>query len=202
MIPEIENTMQTPPPVEYDFRYAQPLDEIHLLTTLRTFVLEADAKRCPKWRFRIGDDLVVQIQPQAKNVLFKGLLYQGHDFPKDLFKKARDSNYDCVSFVVRTDISTGGWELRPERVWLAPFARTREEFRARTLALRDTTLAAMRRLDSWDGFTMFRPNCLRCGKALTDPISMARWIGSECAHRVSFDARNRRLPTEPAQHAA
>jgi uncharacterized protein YndB with AHSA1/START domain len=28
---------------------------------------------------------------------------------------------------------------------------------------------------------MFQPACLLCGKALTDPVSMARWIGPECA---------------------
>jgi len=28
---------------------------------------------------------------------------------------------------------------------------------------------------------MLKPACLMCGKALTDPVSMARWIGPECA---------------------
>lgn len=28
----------------------------------------------------------------------------------------------------------------------------------------------------------FSPACLCCGKPLTDPVSMARWVGPECAH--------------------
>jgi hypothetical protein len=28
---------------------------------------------------------------------------------------------------------------------------------------------------------MLKPACLMCGKRLSDPISMARWIGPECA---------------------
>ena len=29
--------------------------------------------------------------------------------------------------------------------------------------------------------TMLKPACLFCGRLLTDPVSMARWIGPECA---------------------
>jgi hypothetical protein len=35
---------------------------------------------------------------------------------------------------------------------------------------------------------MFSAHCLMCGKALTDPASMARWIGPECAGTSSLDA--------------
>jgi hypothetical protein len=28
---------------------------------------------------------------------------------------------------------------------------------------------------------MLQPSCLMCGKSLTDPVSMARWVGPECA---------------------
>jgi hypothetical protein len=34
---------------------------------------------------------------------------------------------------------------------------------------------------------MFGANCLICGKGLTDPASMARWIGPECAGSPSLD---------------
>src|SRR5262249_2302410 len=32
---------------------------------------------------------------------------------------------------------------------------------------------------------MLSPACLCCGKGLTDPVSMARWIGPECAGSTS-----------------
>ena len=33
---------------------------------------------------------------------------------------------------------------------------------------------------------MLSPNCVICGKGLTDPASMARWIGPECASTSSL----------------
>ena len=35
---------------------------------------------------------------------------------------------------------------------------------------------------------MFEAACLCCGKALTDPASMARFVGPECAGTSSLDA--------------
>jgi Family of unknown function (DUF6011) len=37
---------------------------------------------------------------------------------------------------------------------------------------------------------MLCPNCLLCGKALTDPVSMARFIGPECAGTSSANLRS------------
>jgi hypothetical protein len=38
------------------------------------------------------------------------------------------------------------------------------------------------RLDKFAPDIMLSSHCLLCGKALTDPVSMARWIGPECAN--------------------
>jgi hypothetical protein len=50
------------------------------------------------------------------------------------------------------------------------------------LAVRDRVIDLMP--DAFAGLhpeMMLKPSCLMCGKALTDPVSMARWIGPECA---------------------
>jgi hypothetical protein len=50
------------------------------------------------------------------------------------------------------------------------------------IAFRQRVVAALHP----DHFAALRPelmltaHCLACGKALTDPVSMARWIGPEC----------------------
>src|SRR5262249_16037565 len=40
------------------------LAPIPFLSELRATVLQHNAKRCPKWRFRVAQDLAVQIQPR------------------------------------------------------------------------------------------------------------------------------------------
>jgi hypothetical protein len=37
---------------------------------------------------------------------------------------------------------------------------------------------------------MLAPNCMCCGKGLTDPVSMARWIGPECWGSASTNLPN------------
>ena len=56
-------------------------------------------------------------------------------------------------------------------------------------AFRERVLAELRsgRLDDYDAALMFGANCLLCGKGLTDPASMARRIGPECAGTSSLD---------------
>jgi hypothetical protein len=75
-------------------------------------------------------------------------------------------------------------------------------------ALQDAVLSAFR-----DGFfdrltpkAMLSPQCLVCGKGLTDPASMARWIGPECAGTSSLhiplhtlEAVNARAPVASAR---
>jgi hypothetical protein len=53
--------------------------------------------------------------------------------------------------------------------------------------LKARLVAALPRLNRLTPALMFQANCLLCGKSLTDPVSMARWIGPECAHTHSLD---------------
>ena len=72
-----------------------------------------------------------------------------------------------------------GWKRDP--AW-------RDPFRARVLAaLRGDCF------DSLRAEMMLSPACLVCGKGLTDPVSIARWIGPECAGTASLDIRMVRL---------
>jgi hypothetical protein len=55
------------------------------------------------------------------------------------------------------------------------------------VALKEQLVASLPRLNRLMPALMFQANCLLCGKSLTDPVSMARWIGPECAHTHSLD---------------
>jgi hypothetical protein len=65
-----------------------------LLSGLRDMVLAQRHDRCPKWRFRLAPDLVVQIQPKPAErrdrfQLFKCVAIAGEDVTKDMFDTER-----------------------------------------------------------------------------------------------------------------
>jgi hypothetical protein len=166
----------------------QPFDPLPMLAELREAVLRHnDAKRCPKWAFRLADDLAVQIQPkpvllakpgQLQRVLeFQGMAYQdrGGSVPSDIFKMKiielhRRGNR--LGFVLSANADELVWTFkvtlacRPEEVALALRQRVVDLLPGRLISLRPDL--------------MLEPHCLCCGKRLTDPASIARWIGPEC----------------------
>jgi hypothetical protein len=184
-----------------DFWSRQLLHEVPLLKELRDTVLACNVttKRFSKWKFRIGEDFVIQLQPRGEPSictafrLFLGVAIQGQPIPVEAFTR-HISGLSQLSFEIRQRLDNSVWEFRP--TW----RYVKDEIAA--VALRERTRESLSLLNQLDATTMFLPACLMCGKKLTDPISMARWIGPECAQRVSFDARNRRILTEPAEHAA
>jgi hypothetical protein len=167
----------------------QSFEPLPLLAKLREDVLRKnDHKRCPKWGFRLAADLAVQIQPKpvllAKPGLpqraleFRGMAYQDRQgsVSSDIFKiktselRRRGSQ---LGFVLFANAGDPTWTFKVTLVCRRP------EDVAPALCQRILGLLPCR-LDSLRPDLMLQPTCLCCGKRLTDPVSMARWIGPEC----------------------
>jgi hypothetical protein len=181
----------TPP---FRFSGPHPLVPIESLGELRQVVLALSTTRCPKWRFRFGDDCVVQLQPRPKDILFKGIVLQGAYLPSTVFRHPPLEGMVRVKF----SISEGGlplqWWVKPEH----PRGRQRWHMEV-PKALLARTLLELPRLARLTPALMLEAACLNCGKKLTDPVSQARWLGPECAHTSALDAvRVWRIPAEEA----
>jgi hypothetical protein len=154
------------------FWIRDPINPSPFLAGLRDIVLERSHTRCPRWKFKL-DELILEIQPRP------GERRDGYA----LFRCAAMQDGWRLGFLIEP-CTAGGWQYHPRSVrWPRP------DYPG-CLALRDRVLAALRsgRLDRFDPALMFGAYCLCCGKALTDPASMARWIGPECAGTSSLDA--------------
>lgn len=161
-----------------------------MLAALREAVLARSTKRMPKWKFRVAPDIVAQIQPR----------------PATRTKINRDGLpwFDCIA-VVRDEVDGAMLKDPPRDSWRIRFRLTISSDRMARVPttwsfkvsavgiytgcqfneclpvydrLLDILPLAFERLQPG---MMLRPACLACGKALTDPVSMARWIGPECA---------------------
>jgi hypothetical protein len=160
------------------------------LGSLRDTVLTINPKRCPKWRFRLGEDMVMQLQPcretsPSHRVLFKGMAIEGSGITREHFESERSRGRDLT--VLGFDIKDGAWFMPPApdrwvvRVSRAPLPAERG------LALKVRLIDVLPQLNQLTQALMFSPACLICGKRLTDPVSMARCIGPECSHNYTLD---------------
>lgn len=168
--------MTTLPP---DFWQSIAIQPIPTLAGLRDMVLARSTKRMPRWKFRLADDMVIQIQPRPTTPHFK-----------------------CLAFIRDgADVSL----LRPGNrwptdSWTVEFYITDWNFKTRAVAYRQgyphTDICAVRErlistlpivLDKLSPGAMLKPSCLCCGKQLTDPVSMSRWIGPDCYGSSSID---------------
>ncbi len=160
-----------------------------LLTALRRTVLAARDDRCPKWRFRLAPDLVVQIQPRPgerrdRFYLFNCIAIQGEQITKEHFgsKNAR-RHLPCIEFGIVDDPAISGWRTEPYAF------RGMEVVRD----LMPRLVEALAKLEALKPGHMLAFECLICGRALSDPASIARLIGPECADTASLDAGLRDL---------
>jgi hypothetical protein len=163
------------------------------LAELRLVAIEASEKRMPYWRFRLASNIVLKLQPKLTNRLLvrfegKALMCEGAN------AKLLDASYkDLVhphwrfGFEVTAKIPEEWCFLYRGATWSGPqrYDMPREHNMAKVAELRERVVAAFR--DGW--FNVIRPemtlsqHCLICGKGLTDPVSMARFIGPECASK-------------------
>src|SRR5262249_32750805 len=111
-------------------------------------------------------------------VLFEGLAFIG-DVAAEVFtdrevRRAAQGSLK-LSFVISRLDATGEWIFRARGAWWdrtcpvdspTGFERLREALSSERFATFTPDL-------------MLKPACMMCGKGLTDPASMARWIGPE-----------------------
>jgi hypothetical protein len=163
---------------------AQDIPPIPLLEQLNGWVIEQNEKRLPKWKFRLADDLAVQIHPRltrAHELLLECVALQADNLSVKLFlepKLLRGQHYWRLGFKLFANASdAAAWTFKPTSA-----GRGMSCSRAGWIALRQRTIEALRpeRFERLQPDLMLSPHCLCCGKGLTDPVSMARWIGPEC----------------------
>jgi hypothetical protein len=156
-----------------------------LLAGLRGEVFKLRETRCPKWRFRLAPDLVIQIQPRPGfNPLFECIAIEAERIELEHFKteRARRGMVRCEFGIVRDG---GAWLTKPHL------------FSNGAAAMMTRVAELLPRFDALSHVELFSHHCLICGKALIDAASMARMIGPECAGTHSLDAGLIRLK-EPA----
>jgi hypothetical protein len=175
-----------------DLRAITLIEPIASLAAMRTAVLAERHDRCPKWRFKLAVDLVVQIQPRPaerrdKLFLFECTALRGVGIEREHFASAKarqGTGLQAVTFGIL--LEDGRWRLAV--TGCTGLAGLGAELYARRLELVALVVEHLPRLAALNADQMFEPACLCCGKALTDPASMARFIGPECAGTSSLDA--------------
>ena len=173
--------------------WPMPITPMPMLAALRDAVLMRSTKRMPKWKFRAADDVVLKIQP--------------HPAIKTRANREGLPWFECLA-VVR-DQATGAMLKEPPRdSWKVKFKLTIRNgdwidplrFPAAwnfkvdgigfggglqtdaCMSIRDRLIETLpTAFDKLRPEMMVQHACLFCGKRLTDPVSMARWIGPECA---------------------
>jgi hypothetical protein len=160
-----------------------------LLQQLNDWVIKQNEKRLPKWKFRFAPDFAMQIHPRitrANDMLFECFALQTENLTVDLFTDPQTLwawNYCRIGF--NLSVGNGVWTFKcrsgktSKNKTPAALGVTRglpfEIVRQRTI---DALTPA--HFSDLNPKMMLSPHCLCCGKGLTDPASMARWIGPEC----------------------
>jgi hypothetical protein len=186
--------------IDRSFWKLYSIEPIPTLAHLRDRVLAHSSTRYPKWKFRLASDLVLQLQPKpawlvgdtAKEmgirqhtVDFEGRALFAANLTRDAFTKP---GVPFVSFKVFAEEGESSWQLRPQsaqfrcRDPLSGVVTILDPFTLMELFLSRFTAATFVKLPA----VMLSPHCLFCGKALTDPASMARYIGPECFGSASL----------------
>lgn len=168
----------------HDFWQAVPLTPIPGLQQLGEWVIKQNEKRLPKWKFRFAPDLAAQIQPKltrAYALLFEGRAIMVDTVSVKMFtepKTLRGSRHWTLSFVLRCRQGETTWEFKPTSAGWGRDCYSLDEL----IRLRQRTFDVLtpERFAVLTPDLMLSPNCLCCGKGLTDPVSMSRWIGPEC----------------------
>ena len=181
------------------------------LAELREAVLAHSEKRKPKWGFRIADDIVMELQAQPCSLLSERVKAMGYKqtvvsfdgyavmrqgaCAADLKSRPRGSRsqkFSLLQFDGKPD-----WQLAlGRRTWPAGSDASSVE------PLSAAIVAALQGDGIFTKLTperMLKPSCMICGKGLTDPASMSRWIGPECAATSSIRIFHEiRKPSEAA----
>jgi hypothetical protein len=167
----------------HDFWRAIPLTLVPVLQQLNEWVIEQNEKRLPKWKFRFAPDFAAQIQPKltrAYALLFEGKSIMAEAVSVRMFTEPatlRGSTYWGLSFSLLCHHGGTAWEFKPT---YARWGRDHSYDELIQLKQRTIDVLTPDRFEKLTPDLMLSPHCLCCGKGLTDPASMARWIGPEC----------------------
>jgi hypothetical protein len=174
---------------------------IRFLTELREEVLKHSLKRMPKWKFRLASDLVLQLQPKPTVLLseaatargfkpklqhFEGEAMMMEGVTGAVFKRLprQPCSWWQIKFELYSQSSDADWEFkRTGGHWHVEGYYQPEAGRNGAATIVQRVVGAFRGglFDGSAAAKMLSYNCVICGKGLTDPASMARWIGPECA---------------------
>ena len=173
----------------------QTIKPIHFLAELRREVLAHSDSRMPKWKFRIAPNLIIQLQPNARLVTRSTMLRLFNGFALMIDGANRDVGVNEGLQRKRSALVEGKILYQQQNriaADLGTLLRRRVlEARRGTGWLRGSATPCYRNfprriLDRLTASAMLAPHCLICGKGLTDPASMARFIGPECAGTSSL----------------
>jgi hypothetical protein len=174
----------------------ETIPSISFLAELREEVLKHSLKRMPKWKFRFAPDIVVQLQPKptmlpseaamARGIkpkfhLFEGIAVMTEGVTAEALKRLPQGQ--CPPW---WQIAFELFASDPGTDWTFHRTSGRWQWRADvtgvpTLVQRIVTILRGGFFTASMPAQMLSYNCVICGKGLTDPASMARWIGPECA---------------------
>lgn len=185
--------MRTP-----DFWNPIPLKPILSLVALRQVIIEHNERRMPIWKFRLASDLILRIQPQLtechRDFHCKAIECAGVHAGAFAPRTERRSDQTNLNFDIYTGIpehwlrrnlypglTVGQWTLKATSIGWSRKGKPNYDLAARLVRLLNDG-----QFDRIESSTLLSPQCLCCGKALTDPASMARLIGPECAQTSSL----------------
>jgi hypothetical protein len=169
---------------------------IEPIAELREEVLKHSLKRMPKWKFRFAPDIIVQLQPKPTVLPSEAAMARGVKPKFHLFKGIAVMTEGVAASALKQLPSRPclpWWQIKFEVFAVDPgtdwtFQRTsgRWQYEADkagvpTLVQRIVTTLRGGFFTASMPAQMLSHNCVICGKGLTDPASMARWIGPECA---------------------
>ena len=172
------------------FWFEQKLPPVPLLQQLNDWVIQRNEKRLPKWKFRFASDLAAQIQSKLTRkhtILFEGIAIQTENVSAKHFvepKLLQGLTYWKLSFVLFCNEPDAGWQFKAKSA-----ARGRGCQASGLIELRQHVIDVLHPncFSHLSPDRMLSPACLCCGKGLTDPARMARWIGPECWGSASIN---------------
>jgi len=157
-----------------------PLAPLPKIAALYNMVVSLSEKRSPIWRFRLAPDLVISMQAKLSRqpIKFECRGVQCDGATVDMLRKRENVRSPFCS--MRYEIiagADGAWCFRARGCRWSASTNPQNVF---GLLDRLTAAYADGTFDRLPSSLMSHPQCLACGRALTDPTSRARWIGPEC----------------------
>jgi hypothetical protein len=147
----------------------------------------------------MAEDLTLRIQPRLMTGpdghAFVGAAFQGLGITRARLGSPTERHGVFGQFGFGIFVSGSAWTLRPTGLGLP---RETTDVPGFVAALRARTLAVLRsnRFAVLTPEMVPEPHCVICGKVLTDPVSIARWIGPESFGSATIVVPRTFIPAE------